>query len=328
MNGGLDLTSALGGDLASAILVYTLAAQAVMTVLLLLLLAALIARSRAARRTAEFAPGATIDSPLRSYVLESQLAEGDVCDVFLASLAVVGVHCNEYVVKVPRAPREHALLETEYRLLTRLVRASGDDRYRDYLPRPVESFRCGARRINVFGFRPGCYTAEEIRAQHPAGVDGRHVAWMFKRTLEVLGFVHQQGWLHGAVLPPHLLFDVQNHGLVLAGWIHAERLHQPLRFAPQRFKHWYPPECAQRRPATPSVDIYLAAMSMLYLAGGDPQSKRMPDHVPVELRRFLESCLGGSPRTRPQDAWQLHEDFTRLLERVYGPPAFYELPMS
>ena len=30
---------------------------------------------------------------------------------------------------------------------------------------------------------------------------------------------------------------------------------------------------------------------------------------------------------RPQDAWELHDEFRDLLEDLYGPPSFHQLEM-
>ncbi|MCA9070766.1 MAG: hypothetical protein KDA84_17670, partial [Planctomycetaceae bacterium] len=136
------------------------------------------------------------------------------------------------------------------------------------------------------------------------------------------------GWVHGAVLPPHLLFHAENHGLQLVGWIHAEKKDTALKVAPQRFKEWYPPECQKKHPTTPSVDIYLAAKSLIYLAGGDPVANQMPSQIPAKLQQFVKGCLLESPRMRSQDAWKVRQEFGDLLEGLYGPPAFHDLDMS
>jgi hypothetical protein len=231
------------------------------------------------------------------------------------------------VLKIARHSGASDLLAKERHLLHVLRDGGCPAPYHRYLPELVESFRWKSQRVNVFAHREGLYTAEEIRLRYPNGVDGRHLGWMLNRTLEVLGYVHQQDWLHGAVLPPHLLFDVANHGLVLIDWIHARQIGEPLMIVPQRFKPWYPPECQRREPATASADIFLAARSMVYLAGGDALAGTLPPHLPDEMAEFLDRALHVSPRARPQDAWRLRDEFAELLARLYGPPQFHVLAM-
>jgi hypothetical protein len=257
------------------------------------------------------------------YDLAGDLGFGDLCDVHAA------VHAQDrFILKIARVNGLDHLLAKEFALLEDLQERAKSTVYRNYLPEPVETQEREGRRTNVFRWREGYRTAEEIRKRYPRGLDGRHVAWMFNRTLEVLGFVHRAGWVHGAVLPPHLLFHPEDHGLRLIDWIHAERLNETIRFVPDRFADWYPIECRGRKPASPSTDLYLAAKSMIYLAGGDPASGDIPKSVPAEIRRFLEACLLESPSMRCQDAWQLRDDFARVLEGVYGPPKFVPLVMT
>jgi serine/threonine protein kinase len=192
----------------------------------------------------------------------------------------------------------------------------------------VESFSNDSRQINAFKWREGLCSGEQVRDRHHRGLDGRHLGWMFNRMLEALGFVHRQGFVHGAVLPPHVLFHAESHGMLLIGWIHAEKANTALKIAPERFRDWYPPECRKKHPATPSVDIYLAAKTVIYLAGGDPVLNRFPDHVPPAIERFVKSCLLESPSMRCQDAWEVRHDFGQVLEGLYGPPAFHPLELS
>ena len=41
-----------------------------------------------------------------------------------------------------------------------------------------------------------------------------------------------------------------------------------------------------------------------------------------------EGFLFAAPRMRPQDAWDLHEEFDELLVRLFGPPEYHRLVMA
>ena len=261
--------------------------------------------------------------PSPSYEIVGHLATGDLTNVEVA------LRDEETVVlKLPRIPGENDLLKKEITLLRKLHRKAAGTKYGVYLPKPVDSFEMEGNRINAFEWQAGLHAATAIHDRYPKGVDGRHVGWMFNRVLEVLGFVHKRGWIHGAVLPPHLLYHTETHGLKLVGWIHAEKFNTPLQFVPKEYTLWYPPESVEKQGVTPSVDLYLAARTMIYLAGGNPLGDVMPKNIPSELARFIRSCLLESPRMRPQDAWTLHEEFRDVLESVYGPPQFTPLAMG
>jgi serine/threonine protein kinase len=231
---------------------------------------------------------------------------------------------------VARGPQGNARLDAERHALTTLLRAAGTTTYRHYLPAVADSFSAtgrGLRRINVFRAEPGFHTLEQIHEQHPA-LDGRHLAWIFKRMLTVLGFCHRRGFIHGAVLPCHTLIHTPGHGLKLVGWGQTVGVGRRVRDMPARYRDWYPPEVHDRRPAGPATDLFLAARCLVYLAGSDPLSGRMPDTLPAPMRQFVGTCLLESAAMRPDDAWAVAEDFGDLLQSVYGPPKFHELTLT
>jgi hypothetical protein len=274
-----------------------------------------------------------ITGPKRTYTLLGVIAAGDVADVYLArGTASTGAEESSYIVKISRVLEGQTILERERRVYGRLLTSAGDTTYRKYLPTLAESFlaqdqKKNPRRVNVFIHEPGFYTLEQVHEQHPA-LDGRHLAWIFKRLLTALGFSHHQGIVHGAVLPCHVLLHAGNHGLQLVGWGQSVDTDRPLAAVATRFKDWYPPEVHKKQPASPQADLFLAARCFIYLAGGDPVQNRMPSTVPAPMQSFIRTCLLEGGKMRPDDAWKLLDEFDELLQRLYGPPSFRELKMS
>ncbi len=260
------------------------------------------------------------------------LASGDTADIHLAATGDESHTAAEplYLLKVARVPESNAHLDNERRTLSRLLRVAGTSTYRNYLPPLLESFSTkggSPQRINVFRWEPVFCTLEHVHEQHPA-LDGRHLAWIFKRLLTVLGFVHRQSLLHGAILPCHALIHAAGHGLQLVGWGGSVAVGQCIRNVPARYRDWYPSEVQHQRPASPATDLFLAARCLIYLAGGDPVTNWMPDAVPPPMQRFLKTCLLESVAMRPNDAWALMEEFDDLLYELYGPPKFHELTLT
>jgi hypothetical protein len=273
--------------------------------------------------------GDVIQSAGRRYEIVTQLSRGDLTGVHYALVAN-----RPHVLKIiddgrwtDLQTKEH-LLAREQGILRRLRCRDSANAYGEYFPEPVELFRSAGRTVSTFRWRDGFVDAGEIGRRCPDGLDGRHIAWMFNRTLEALGWAHRNGWLHGAVLPPHLLFHGDTHGLQLIGWIHAQPIGSPLKLVARKYKAWYPPECQQRKPATPATDIYLAAKSMVWLAGGDPNAPQLPKNLPDSMIRLLQKCLLDSQSARPADAWALHEQFRELLQDTFGPAKFCHLQLS
>jgi hypothetical protein len=272
---------------------------------------------------------ADMQSPYRPLRL---LASGDAANLYLATRADEPQTDtdNFYILKVAISSDGNALLDIERKTLATLLVGAGNTTYGKYLPALVESYSTNEpipRRINAFRWEPGFHTLEQVHEQHPA-LDGRHLAWIFKRLLTVLGFCHRQSIVHGAVLPCHALIHAGGHGLRLVGWGQSVARGRRIRTVPARYQDWYPVEVRHQRPAGPATDLFLAARCLVYLAGGDPLANRMPDSVPPTMRRFLQTCLLESSSMRPRDAWELIEDFDELLYALYGPPAFHELTLT
>jgi hypothetical protein len=268
----------------------------------------------------------------RRYTPLRLLAAGDAADLHLAATPDGPDTAPEtlYLLKVARLPEGNARLEVERKALTTLLGVAGNATYRHYLPALVESFPSLGRfpqRVNVFRWEPGFHTLEQVHGQHPA-LDGRHLAWIFKRLLTVLGFSHRQDIVHGAVLPCHALIHAAGHGLRLVGWGRSVAAGRRIQTVPARYRGWYPAEVQRQGPAGPATDLFLAARCLVYLAGGDPLTNRLPEAVPPPMRRFLNTCLLESASMRPDDAWALLEDFDDLLQALYGPPTFHELTLT
>ena len=229
------------------------------------------------------------------------------------------------LIKIPLNSTGERILRRENNIIKYLRRQAGGTSYLKYLPEPLVNTSQSDPDNYPYRYDPALLTAGHIRRHFPEGLDGRHLAWMFNRMLEVLGFVHREGTVHGAVLPQHLLFDVRTHGLILADWTHAKRIGSRFTFLPRKYRPWYPPEARHRQYAVPQSDIYMAAQCLIYLGGAAPEAGRLPEQLPPKFKTFLRSCLLESPRMRPADAWQLHEEFRDILEDIYGPPEFHQL---
>ena len=273
-----------------------------------------------------------VRGPDRTYMLECLLAAGDVADIYLGTADSDARTETEgqYILKVSRVPGGHSLLDIERKTLASLLAAAGETTYRKYLPSLVASFPAPGKfpkRVNVFLSEPGFRTLEEVHAQHPA-LDSRHLAWIFKRLLTVLGFSHRQRMIHGAVLPCHVMVNAASHGLRLVGWGQSVPKGRPIKTIPTRYRDWFPPEALGKQPAGQATDLFLAARCIVYLAGGDPVTNWMPEAVLQPLQRFLTTCLLESACMRPDDAWVLLEDLDELLRRQYGPPKFHELTLT
>ncbi len=247
---------------------------------------------------------------LRGYRCGRPSHSGDLADLY-----DVG---SDRLLKLPRDPSDNDLLAREQRALRRLA-AQGDPRWLPYVPRLVDSFAhrdaaTGAERlVTVLATAPGLHSLVEVRRAYPDGLDGRDVAWMWRRLLVALGLAHRAGVVHGAVLPPHVLIEPDAHGVVLVDWCFSTEPDGVVPALVPDYQDWYPAEVTDRRPAGPGTDIAMAARCMTWLMGR---------RAPGELLAFAGGCQQRLLRARPDDAWRLLGELDEVLHRLYGPRTF------
>lgn len=253
-------------------------------------------------------PQRTIQSPKRLYSIVRELAMGD--------LRIIHELTNGWLLKEPRASGKavNNLVAKESEILQQLTELAAGTQYAYYFPHLMETFTHEEKRINVTFYDRRLVTAAQIKSKYPQGISGRHIGWMFKRLLTGLGYVHNKGWIHGAVTPEHVMFSPENHAGVLAGWIHAEKPGNKIKTIPSSRKDYYPEDA--KKGLTSGVDIYMAGKVMMYLAN--------PEEVPKRIWNFLKATQL-SASMRPQDAWELEDEFSQVLSEVYGAPKFVEL---
>jgi serine/threonine protein kinase len=168
----------------------------------------------------------------------------------------------------------------------------------------------------------------DVHQAYPKGIHPKDMAWMWRRILDALGYAHSRGIVHGAVLPNHVWLFADAHEVVLADWHAAvdrnSKTDAYVSVIDEPYRGWYPQEVFAKKPPTGATDIHMSAAVMVQLLGGDPTSLhgRWPASVPPQIRGFLLSCMLPHPSQRPQNAWRLMDEFTTLVEQLWGPRKF------
>lgn len=289
----------------------------------------------AAHTTSE--PPVLVRNRKREYLVQgTSFAQGDLCNLYKCTCALDGKE-TDAIFKVARNPADNDLVSNEGHVLKQLASSKEYDRFHAYIPRLVDSFDYRdstspqARRVNVLALEKGpYYSLPEVRATYPQGIDAKDMAWIWRRLLIALGFAHRHSVIHGAVLPAHILIQPENHGLVLIDWSYALYEPSPDEYIPAistEYKDWYPPEVLAKAPPRPGTDIYLGALCMLYLLGGDPAKGSMPASVHKRIQAFFRGTALKGQTQRPQDALRLLDEFTELIESLWGPRTFREFSM-
>jgi serine/threonine protein kinase len=251
------------------------------------------------------------------YVLARKVARGDVCDVYRGGED----GADDLVFKVAQHPADNDLLENEATLLKTFAAGSALDRYTCSLR---DSFllksKTQSRRVNVLGLAAGHRSLAEVARVYPKGLDYRDVAWMFKRTLAALWYLHGAGYVHGAILPEHVLIDPVTHGAKLVDFCYATKIGGIVKAISGPHRKQYAPEILAKQPVTPATDISMTATLFLQLmaSGSGAQAK---------VAGFFTLCNLINPRGRPNDAGDLHDEFDALLRKLAGPPRYRPFPM-
>lgn len=258
-------------------------------------------------------------TPLRSF---SAPLVGDLCDLYLTQVCGRPAY-----VKLVRSEHNNELMQSEASTLGKIKRRLERDALSAHFPDCITTIlvrdAAGRKRYaNVLAAQPEMVSLATVLDRYPQGVALADAAWMFNRLLSALGKTHEQALVHGAVVPSHVLIRPKDHNGMLIDWCYTVPQGGVIKAISPRYKPLYPPEVMQKRPASTATDLYMAAMTMLCLLGGNPVTQTLPGSVPKPIAALLRGCLIATPRYRANDAWELFDEFQDMLKRLYGPPTF------
>jgi serine/threonine protein kinase len=140
-----------------------------------------------------------------------------------------------------------------------------------------------------------------VCSHYPQGLDARHSVWMWRRMLEVLGFVHAQGWCHGDVRPEHALVHPRDHGVRLIGWADAH--------AAASAK-----DCAQ--------DVQYSARTIRVLLTGALAATGVPRSVPAPLADLLAQAGDDAAFCQQHGALGMDTLLKAAALKAFGAPQF------
>ncbi|MBM4343108.1 MAG: hypothetical protein FJ100_06990 [Deltaproteobacteria bacterium] len=278
----------------------------------------------------------------RDYGVVRDLPGGDLCDLF-AVVDEDGSADDELVLKVTRDPAHNDLLDNEARVLNHLWSRPQEqvEVFCRYVPRLRGALDLDdGRRANLLSIAADHVTLADVQRAYPKGVEGRTVAWMGNRVFEFLAWLHRQGVVHGAVLADHVLIHPVTHGAVIVDWCYAVRdWRYPdgphLGALPTAQKNRYPQEVFRREAASPRLDLYLAAGTLLQTAGVDLWTGKRPTDlgdplatpIPEGMTEILRGCRLERPAERFADAFEVWERWKMAQRRAYGPRKFHPFAM-
>lgn len=250
-----------------------------------------------------------------------KLRDGDICTQYDCQFSLIGdVTKSPGIVKISLDPKNNDLVQNEAAIVRELRSHRDDERYFPFISNVVDSFMYSdeankrtRHQANLLAKCEGFYSLEEVAKEYPNGLDPRDMAWMFRRLLIALYFTHKHDIVHGAVTPAHVLIHPEQHGLTLVDWSYAVKSGQPLKAVVPVYRSYYPPEVFAKQPTDTTLDICMAARTMVRLL--DPGLIGV--QIPTPLRAFFRACTLPDARLRPRDAGKLLEDFDELIDKMW-----------
>ncbi|MGB7538573.1 MAG: serine/threonine-protein kinase [Anaerolineales bacterium] len=266
--------------------------------------------------------------------LEGFLARGESSDVYEARRARWPT--ERVVIKFLREKRDADLFDREWAVLEELQASevSGADALSALIPQPVihgevnEGSHPGAQAMafrRAAGFH---HTLEDVRRAFPGGIEPRASIWVWRRILEILSFVHSAGFVHGAVLPPQLLVQENDHGIRIVGFSCAARIGKKLPAVNPRYEAFYPQSALDGAAMIPAVDLIMSARCIAAVLGGDGSAGTLPESIPGPLASVVRRVGWPDPKDpRFEAALAIREELGGVASSVYGAPKFCPIVM-
>lgn len=275
-----------------------------------------------------------VETPTRIYILRDLITKDDLCNVYRCTFRQEGKE-RQGLFRLARHAADNDLVKNEAQTLYFFQQCPDYDEFQPLVPCILESFvyqdksAAEPRQVNIVSMDEQItapdmfYSLQEVREVFPAGIHPKDMAWMWRRLLNMLGFAHHNGVIHGSVLPPYIWIEPKEHMVMLMGWGFSVRTpageSKKLTALSVPYEDWYPADV--RKPAKSGLDIGMAARTMLSLMAVDPLVER-ESHInnpalPDALKRYFWRCL-----STQQNAWLLLQEFDEIIEQCWGPREF------
>jgi serine/threonine protein kinase len=268
-----------------------------------------------------------LESPTKVYRAFNPAIMGDMSVVYRAESFGEPV-----LLKISHHAADNDLMSAEVKAYELIDQQLNSHAVRAHYPQLREHFPVAApgeapTRCHVLSYDPECVSLAQVLQAYPNGIDLADAAWMFRRMLTALACVHDHGLVHGAITLDHVLINPNDHNGMLIDWCYSVASGQYIRAISGKYQADYAPELLVQRPAVPASDLYMASRCLVHLLGGDGSVESLPAQIPAALRALLKASLIPSPHRRIDNAWQLYDDFSEILQQRYGKPRFREFHM-
>lgn len=239
--------------------------------------------------------------------LLNKLGTGEQAEVYLAER--LGLLPERLTLKLAHRHIQPGVLAVEAVTLSRLEESQlpGAAYFTQHLPQLVN---CGVtddepgheRDVLLLRHPSGYWgSLDKVLAHAPGGISPRHAVWMWRRVLEVLGFVHDNGWTHGDLALEHWLVHPRDHGILIIGWAKARQVADAAAIA---------------------RDLMQTAWTVRALLSGGDGRPGFNDKIPIPLAELLQQCSEDVDWCIRQGARGLDRALVAAARQAFGPPRF------
>ena len=251
--------------------------------------------------------------------IHSHLASGDFSNVYYAKFIGAGGRIEEAAIKVVNQS-DNDLLDNEVKVLNQLSHLS--------LPTLVDTFKTRDRKKYIVMKYIDGFDLVSIREKYINGVPEEHVLWMFDRLLNVIGYIHHNGIIHGNLEPSNILVVPRNHNVIPIDFVFSVLKYDKGRKYKGR-NNFSAPEVSKQEDAHPVSDMYSIGKCILYLLGGNVQKKTFSNKnkINVKIKRFLKPFLIEDRNERADDAWKWLQKLIVLRRELFDKRRFIHFEM-
>lgn len=253
------------------------------------------------------------------YSIDGLAAEGSITKVLWARM--LDDNERRVLIKMPVHVRDNDLMEVEAKVLKVLA---ADKTFGIFFPQPIEfliqrdATTREKRRCVVLEPIEGFYTMTSL-LQTRDGLDPRDIAWLFRRLYAAMAFVHRSGFTHNALTPDNILVSPEQHHVIITGWGYSTPIDKPMQAINSQFRGFYPPEVFAKKPkAGSAADVFMLGNLMNQLGGAN---------LPKRMRLHARAMSAHAAGNRPNDLSVIQDVFDTLLNDVFGPPSYHEMPI-
>ena len=194
------------------------------------------------------------------------------------------------------------------------VKSNLTDLYTEFFPDTTDAFRIAQNGKKLFGIVQTLpeknYSLREVLEDYPEGIDGRDIAWIYRRMLVSVGNMHDANIGHGAPTLDAFLINPATHDLQLTDWQFSKELTNDISMVTDDIKHHYVTD----KVITREKDLQILTETAI---------KLMNKTTPKQIQAFLKG-MRRYPTAYAQEALQ---EFDEILKEVYGPRTFHEFKM-